>query len=251
MGRKVLLGIICMVLAALVKVPTASAAWVGANVANPGAESGTLTGWSTWSNRFIAVNDPTAAYEGNWYFFSRASRTTNNGVSFDQTVDLSVYTGSILNVDITAAYRYQSGQRWGYDADTNQSYLYDWVADLQMNAYSSSGHLFGIGFELTPSDTWRTETIPCNLRIDWTSARDLLTSVNIMGKAMYMPVDSGSPGSWAIESWGDWVGPEPTFVGFDSFEVSVETSAVPLPPSALLLLSALLPVGWIKLRRSR
>jgi len=219
-------------------ISTASAGWIAAPMTNPGAETGDLTGWSTYDNRFIAVSNATEAYEGDAYFFSEAARSTSNGVSFNQTVDLSAYTGSIINVDISAAFQYETGQRWGYDADTDTNYLYNWDGTLIVNARNGNNGLFGIGFGLASSDTWDTTTISCNLRSDWETKRETLTCVNVTGQVMYMPVESGSPGSYNIESWGEWVGTQPTFVGFDAFCVSVEI--VPEPGTlSLVVLGAL------------
>ncbi|MBL7218971.1 MAG: PEP-CTERM sorting domain-containing protein [Phycisphaerae bacterium] len=237
--------IVCVAAIVAVLGSAASAGWTSVPMTNPGAETGDLTGWDTYDNRFIAVQDPSAAYEGDHYFFSQASRSANNGVSFNQDVDMSAFTGRILNVEVTTAYRYQTGQRWGYDAETDTEYLYDWEGSFGINAYSDAGHLFGISFTLPAGESWDTQTIPFDLRSDWDTKRDVLSRINVSGKVMYMPVNSGDPGSYNIESWGAWVGDEPTFIGFDAFETNVEV----IPEPATMSLLAL--GGLAALRRRR
>lgn len=192
------------------------------NIVNPGAETGDLTGWSTYNNRFISTNDTSNAFEGDFYFFSQASRTANNGVSFSQTVDLSEFTGRIVDVRASSAFRYETGQRWGYDSQTDTNYLYDWQGFFQVNAHSDEGHLFGIGFSLSPSNDWQIVTIPLSLKSDWESTRNELSEISIQPSVMFYPVNSEDPSSSGIESWGNWVGSEPTFIGFDSIAVEVE-----------------------------
>jgi len=212
-----------------------------------------MTGWV--GSSFSAVNDPTISFEGDHYFFSQASNTAYNGVGFNQMVDVSAYTGSILDVDVTTAYKYQTGQRWGKDENGN-SYLYDWKASFGINAYSEAGFLFGIGTNhLQSKDTWDTYTISLNWRSDWETKRDTLSEIRISGGAMYIPATSGDPGSWKIKEWGAWVGSEPTFVGFDSFEVLVETEGelvpVPVPGTALLGFIGLATSSLVLRRRRR
>jgi len=55
----------------------------------------------------------------------------------------------------------------------------------------------------------------------------------------------------AIESWGDWVGAEPTFVGFDSFKVSVQVDSAPVPEPASILLFGTGVAGMIGARYKR
>jgi hypothetical protein len=210
-------------------VSSASAAWEEVPISNPGAETGDMTGWNaySWDIGFTVVNNPSIAYEGSYYFFSRPSQAVSNYVSTSQDVDLSDYTGSILNVEVSAFCKSQSGQRWGYDSDTNTWYLYDWKTWLTVNAYSDSGHLFGITFFLLADDQWHEQTIPLNLRLDWEEKREILSRISIMAKAQYAAVDISSPPSRDIEQWGDWVGDEPTIVAYDAFSVTVETDSTP------------------------
>lgn len=216
-------------------VSLASAVWEEVPVSNPGAETGDMTGWDAtpWDIGFIVVENPDIAYEGDYYFFSQPSLSNSNYVSTSQNVDLSDYTGSILNVEVSAFCKSQSGQRWGYDDQTNAWYLYDWKTWLTVNAHSDSGHLFGITFFLLADNEWHEQTIPLNLRLDWKEKRVILSRINIMAKAQYSPVEGSSPASRDIEQWGDWVGDEPTIVAYDAFSVAVETdSTTNSPPVA-------------------
>ena len=210
----------------------ASAVWEDVPLSNPGAETGDMTGWDvdSWNSGFTAENDPSIAYEGDYYFFSEPSRVTSNNVSTSQIVYLSDYTGSILNVEVSTFCKTQSGQRWGYDNETSTSYLYDWKTWLTVNAHSSEGHLFGITFFLTADGEWHETTIPLNLRRDWKEKRDLLDRISIMAKAQYAAVFGGSPPSRDIDSWEAWEGEEPRIVAYDSFNVAVETDAITNSP---------------------
>jgi len=107
-----------------------------------------------------------------------------------------------------------------------------------------------VGLKLNPADNWETANVSLSWRSDWETKRESLSYININGTVMYYNVNSGEPASYNIDTWGAWESAEPTFIGFDSFNVTVETSSsVPIPGAILLFGSGLLCIAGVNRKK--
>ncbi len=226
------------------------AAWVEVPFVNPGAETGDTLGWqgvhSEVATPLVAVNDPSQADSGDWYF-SINEYYASFGMYrqyLRQGVDLSAYAGRIDNLEFWARTSYDQEQIWGQSEITGADELYNWGAILQVTAYDSQNNFLGFfssipWFEPDSPDQWHWIGAQA-LYSDFEDYKNVLDHIEV--ELLF-----GFSSDYEVNVWpilDDWVDGAPQFGRYDS--VSVWVDAVPIPGAVWLLGSGLLGIFGIR-----
>ena len=222
--------------------PTSHSAWVDVPLVNPGAETGDMSGWppGPFGTGFYAKHDPSGGLEGD-YVFAMDSSLPNIFWDLSQTVDITPYIGSATGGKIRLSHSGNLGNfRWGYDAETDQEYLY--VLSDQIVSVN------GYWDVLIPSgEGWTEEVFDLPVLTDELTISvfvEIVDAVLFPAPQLDLVWDPDAPPPYEIETWLDWEGTPPV-IEVDSFQLQLEV--VPIPAAVWLLGSGL--VGLVGIRR--
>ncbi len=124
---------------------------------NPGAEFGSLTGWTNSQGYFSAVQNTSLAYQGDWFFETTNVFNDSSGIgALTQTRGFAPLVGSLSDVKVSLAIAQESGA--AFDPNTNTSY--DYVSFLVVRFYDVGGNPLdsGYGMGINNSATWQFTT---------------------------------------------------------------------------------------------
>lgn len=266
---------------------SAQAAPINIPVTNPGAETGDLTGWSTYQTMwpdedYSSVNDPFQSHSGAHYFglntaviptdpMDLVNKTYPPEYTMTSTsIDLSAYNGSMSDLALYG---------WGrtgdltlvledYDAEAIYEYslsqtLGIWLKDINGTTF------YGLAYGTNGGDTWTEGGGSFSWWSQWDTQKD-----NIYGVSIYLDTGFSNWGTgpdldsidpltidYAYYRWtgaDGWYyedsdlslysGPELPVIGFD--DIRLEVTTVPVPAAVWLFGSGLLGLIGIA-RRSK
>ncbi|MCD4720506.1 MAG: hypothetical protein K8S13_11705 [Desulfobacula sp.] len=223
-----------LIIALCIKTPEVQSGWIHIPLENPGAETGDMTGWfpDRVSNpmNYMAVYNPSIAYEGDFYF-SPISLDKQNNNDMIQVIDVSIYGTSLMNVEFSGYMNITNEfqHRMGYDQETDTEYeyiLHNYVAVF----FYGINNAYLYGFAVTAHENgfldWKYGSVNTTSNpwiIDkWKSIRNDVNHVEVNFHFYYTAVDSDNAPIWYnIEEWRNWLGAEP-IVRIDSAYLRIE-----------------------------
>jgi hypothetical protein len=229
-------------------------------IANPGAESGSLVGWENATGNFSAVNDALTAREGTWYFEAPAV-PAGSIARMGQVIDVRPYHGLIEYIILEASLAADLGTATVVGPSQAGEYVYTATAMLSFFDIGGNQIPIGVGafIEGDPDFTWVDRVV--NLQGFDYIYPDLFPSIGYIGISLggvWLNTTTDSFASGAIPDIFHTA--TPTGVRFDRMQLSI---VVPEPATvSLLAISVMfaaigrtcprmrLPSGWCATRRA-